>query len=272
MQQSTPFMAAKHVTRVLLAGFAAACLSGCGEEKTKRAQPTPSVIFSAATKHVMLEVDYAATASPYAETDSTLGNIWDLTKDNLDALFSRTPKDIVLPESLADMEQIDVPHGPYTADDLVNIAMEHRQQPSHGDTVTFYAVWLDGFYATSDGEDDTVLGAALPDYGIVAIFKPVVTSAGPMNSSVARFTEQSALIHELGHALGLVNIGLPLTSPHEDAAHHGHCNNPRCVMYWANEGGPALFRFASDVLNTGNKILFDDACLADAHMTADGGN
>jgi len=40
-------------------------------------------------------------------------------------------------------------------------------------------------------------------------------------------------------------------------------------MFWANEGGPALFRFAGELMNKGSSILFDDACLADARVFAD---
>ena len=39
-------------------------------------------------------------------------------------------------------------------------------------------------------------------------------------------------------------------------------------MYWSNEGGSALFRFASDLLQTGSNVLFDDACLADARAAS----
>ncbi len=120
-----------------------------------------------------------------------------------------------------------------------------------------------------------MLGAALPGFGVIGMFKPVVRAIDrPATPNVARFTEQSALIHELGHTVGLVDAGLPLASTHEDPEHPGHCTDPRCVMYWANEGGAALFRFAAERVQTGSSVLFDDACLGDARATSglgDGG-
>jgi hypothetical protein len=49
--------------------------------------------------------------------------------------------------------------------------------------------------------------------------------------------EQSVFVHELGHVLGLVNLGTPMVTPHEDTHpdRRGHSNNQGSVMYWAVE-------------------------------------
>ena len=83
----------------------------------------------------------------------------------------------------------------------------------------------------------------------------------------SKYIEQSTLVHEMGHALGLVNTGLPMDVAHQDTAHGPHCNNPDCVMYWLNEGASDLRGYIIRLLLPGNTrfpILFDDKCLEDS--------
>ena len=100
---------------------------------------------------------------------------------------------------------------------------------------------------------------------IIAMFKPVIesTSVGPLGV-VERYVEQATLVHEFGHAVGLVNNGLPLTSEHHDAEHGAHCNNEDCVMYYQVEGASAMVDFVLNRVTSGDVVLFADDCLADA--------
>lgn len=82
-------------------------------------------------------------------------------------------------------------------------------------------------------------------------------------TALTGFVEQSALAHELGHAIGLVDRGLPLESPHGDLEHPLHCANPDCVMYYLNEGVWDLRDFVLNTFNMGPAVLFDEACLMD---------
>jgi hypothetical protein len=78
-----------------------------------------------------------------------------------------------------------------------------------------------------------------------------------------RFVEQSTMIHELAHAIGLVDNGVPLAAAHRDPDHGAHCDDDRCVMYYLNEGASDAAAFVQQRVLTGNTILFDDSCLAD---------
>jgi hypothetical protein len=220
---------------------------------------------------VEVEVDYVRGAEPYLDDLEPVGNPFSLTYENLTALFSGSSKDILVPMGYSLMEAIEAPPGPYDGSDLVDIAAAHRDYGQTSEVATYYAVWLNGFYKKDGEVDEAVLGAALPDYGIVAMFKPAVKKLEhPILRSLSRFTEQSAFIHEMGHVLGLVDTGLPQVAPHEDPAHAGHCSNPDCVMYWANEGSENLRRFAAQFANSGNDVLFDASCLADARAAGAG--
>jgi len=89
------------------------------------------------------------------------------------------------------------------------------------------------------------------------------TGAHP-NGAVPKFVEQSTLIHEMAHALGFVNNGLPLKTAHQDSAHGAHCSNPNCVMYYLNEGKSDMVNFVQQYILSGNTVMMDSQCLQDA--------
>ena len=55
------------------------------------------------------------------------------------------------------------------------------------------------------------------------------------NDISAEEIENSVLVHEFGHLLGLVNLVYKSPVDHEDKDHPGHSNNEDSVMYWAIE-------------------------------------
>lgn len=76
--------------------------------------------------------------------------------------------------------------------------------------------------------------------------------------------EQSVMKHEVGHILGLVNLGAPMQTNHQDAEHGKHCINENCLMYWATETG----NFISNLTGSSPPQL-DANCIAD--LRANGG-
>ena len=80
--------------------------------------------------------------------------------------------------------------------------------------------------------------------------------------------EQSTLVHEFGHAVGLVDRGLRPTTPHRDLRNGAHCRNPACIMYWENILVKDGVDFVDTYLRPRRGILFGPECLADAHSFA----
>ncbi len=107
-----------------------------------------------------------------------------------------------------------------------------------------------------------MLGVSIGGTGVIAMFKPVVETLGVL-PLVRHFGEQTTLIHEFGHALGLVDNGLPLSSEHLDPEHRAHCEHSDCVMYWANEGVADLADFVSRYVASGDSVVFGPDCRAD---------
>ncbi|MCB9797906.1 MAG: hypothetical protein H6741_34940 [Alphaproteobacteria bacterium] len=220
-------------------------------------------LYAASTTGLALEVDYAEGAEPYTGRVGLSEDIWALFEVNIDALL-QGQKQLDVPHELSEMQALgDLGAGPFDVEALLALAEEHRDTRSGGDTARLYAIWLAGHFADEDGEQDSVIGVSLGNTGVIAMFKPVIERLGAMDGARA-FGEQTTLIHEVGHALGLVNNGLPLTAQHQDAEHGAHCTDNECVMYWANEGPSELGQFITRFVTTGDAVIFGADCLADA--------
>ena len=93
--------------------------------------------------------------------------------------------------------------GTWSANDVREKAWEHKSnEPQTGSTLYWQALFPSSEYSNED-----VLGVAV-DASTVAIFKDTVEDAeGPIFSRPsAEEIENSVLVHEFGHLLGLVNL------------------------------------------------------------------
>lgn len=140
----------------------------------------------------------------------------------------------------------------WSVDDLKDAEDAHRDNKPGGNTMVLYVLYVDGEFEKESG----VIGV---HYGptSVAIFKERIRSGsftGPLGLSVAE-AEKAVLVHEFGHAIGLVNNGIPMVENHEDEEHPGHSDNSDSVMYWRVEtseiglitGGPSNQFDANDI-------------------------
>jgi len=222
---------------------------------------TPT-LFDGSVTSVVVEVDYAAEAEPAVSgplTDST----WDLFEANAARLFEGVAT-VSIPKTLADMERMDsVIPGPYSTGEVMAISEANRDHfPSEG-VATFHFLYLDGYAEASDGSPDlNVVGFFIRGTSVVAIFKPMINNLALLEIT-RNFGEQTALIHEFGHAIGLVDITVPPTSNHHDSPNGAHCTNDACAMFHALEGPNDLVEFADKYATSGTNVLFDEDCLAD---------
>ena len=227
-------------------------------------QPTPAELFSPAITRVKFEIDYLPGQEPYTGDLVTFGKVWGVFEANVGRLFQGTGKTLEILTELSEMEELtDVEGTEWTGEQIIEVAAQHRGSPSQGETATYYLVWLPGRFRDAQGVQDQVLGVSLGATGVIAIFKEVIEglSVSP-GTEVEKYVEQATVIHEVGHAIGLVGA-VPLASDHEDATHLGHCANDGCLMYYAVEGASGAAAFVQQYLLTQDSILFDDGCLGD---------
>lgn len=138
-----------------------------------------------------------------------------------------------------------------------------RTSYNTGTTVTAFFLFADGSYDQDSGNSVT-LGVAF-NASAMAIFQGTIQdNTGLITQPSAEDVEEGVLKHEFAHILGLVNLGSPLQSEHEDAEHPKHCDVQSCLMYYTIETGS----FFNNLMN-GPMPDLDAQCIAD--LRANGG-
>lgn len=214
---------------------------------------------------IEVEVAYEPDAAPYTILPNG-DNIWLFTQTNIEALFDGRdlPVSVTVPPNLAAMQQIpDQNRDNYSAQDIVNLANRFRQGTNTETSGNLWVVFVDGYFKQNDTLRTNVLGVNITGTSITAVFKPVIENSGLLTAQ-RRYVEQNTVVHELGHGLGLVNSGLPLTNDHHDEANGGHCDNEDCVMFWQNQGVANLSSFINQMGMSQFSVVFGPECLQDS--------
>lgn len=146
-----------------------------------------------------------------------------------------------------------------TVNDAIAIEKQNRSAFSMNDQIAVYILYTNGNYT-----DNNVLGLAYRNTSVVLFGKKIHDNSGAIGQTSRTKLEATVLEHEMGHLLGLVDLGSPMQTPHKDATHGNHCNNQNCLMYYASETTDIL-----GFLITGNIPSLDANCIADLH--ANGG-
>lgn len=240
-------------------------LSACGKvtsrQKSSSTKQKVSAYFS--TSEIKVKVYYEPGAEPYTSDVNPLIQFyyWSLLEDNLKALFTGRKIEPVLsiPKSLDEMTLLPLANkSTWNINDVQNLAHQH----SSGSTSSTFEFFFVNGYAS---DSNNIIAFHINGTRTIVVFKDVIRSAGSGEGldAVPKYVEQATLIHEMGHALGLVNNGIPMKEPHQD--HNAHCSNENCVMYYTNEGSPAaLAKYIKNVILNRDTIMFDDKCLKDA--------
>ncbi len=251
-------------------------LYSCGKDSTQ----DPNVTVSAQSTDFLksyyktmnkfeVSVFYEDSADPYVGKRLNGKAYWDFFGSNIKELLRIEERGIsfIYPKTLNEMKKVaKVDQKEWTSQQLVKrmnalSLKEHNQ--SDGVANIFFT---NGFYKSEGEVKEGVLGIYIGGTNHIVIFKEAIKRIEQQSGlRVARFSEQSVLIHEIGHLVGLVNNGVPPVSDHHDQAHGAHCTNDKCVMYWLNEGSSDMAEFVRKYIITGDEGLFDSQCLEDAH-------
>ncbi len=119
-------------------------------------------------------------------------------------------------------------------------------------------------YTNGNYTEPNTLGVAYKNTSTALFGKKIHENSGGIGQASRTKLEATVMEHELGHLLGLVDLGSSMQTPHKDALHGNHCTNNSCLMYYASETTD-LF----SILVTGNIPAIDANCRAD--LQANGG-
>ena len=144
-------------------------------------------------------------------------------------------------------------------DQVFQTERNNRTVFTSGSQIAVYVLYTNGNYI-----DGNVLGAAYKNTSVVLFGKTIRDNSGGLGQVSRTKLEATVLEHELGHLLGLVDLGTSMQTDHKDAAHGNHCNNGNCLMHYASDTRDIL-----GILLTGNIPSLDANCRADLH--ANGG-
>lgn len=127
----------------------------------------------------------------------------------------------------------------WSSDDLVALEARTRTQAHAAPVAVLHVLYPAGMHANPDAAGITISGQGVATIAVfldrIAEFDPGAGSPIPYPTTARHEVEKVTLLHEVGHALGLVNNGLPMARDHEDRASPGHSRNPRSVMTAAVE-------------------------------------
>lgn len=146
-----------------------------------------------------------------------------------------------------------------TVNDIITIERNNRTVFTTGSELAIYILYTNGNYT-----DNKVLGVAYKNTSTALFGKKINDNSGGLGQASRTKLVATVVEHELGHLLGLVNIGSPMQTAHQDVANGSHCNNTNCLMHYTSE--------TSDILGfliTGSIPTPDANCRAD--LTANGG-
>jgi hypothetical protein len=231
--------------------LAALLMSGCTWFGTINSVSPADYLTSGTYRHWLVEVDSSSGDGP---TSSLLNFV----HDRIAPLVNK-------PEGMdfQNDETLEAGSRAWSSSDLQSYAENHLGHHTGSGTVVTHLLFLSG-HSDQDDSNGKVLGITF-GYDLIVIFSDSVAAACPSVAVPPCLVSpasimQAVVVHEFGHALGLVNRGTPMVTPHEDGQHAGHSSNSGSVMYWAVESSTV-----TSVLSGGPPSDFDSNDRADLH-------
>ena len=250
---------------IALAGFSCGSSGNSGSTGTGQDPMALDLVtlYSTVTS-ITVHVAYEPDAVPFTGTFADGGQFWSVLENNLNALFLGRIIEpaISVPKDLSGMEQIPKQAQiSWTTAQIVTLAQSTWDIPQTSRSAEFYVLFVNGFFKDQSGVNQQIIGLSLGGTSIVCVFKDVINASGyPL--LIEEVIEQTTLVHEFGHTLGLVNDGVPMVTNHEDSEHPHHCTNEDCVMFWENDGSNRNV-FIQKIVDSPSDVIYGQECLND---------
>ncbi len=256
MKRTAQSITAVAITALLLP------LIGCGDDAEEQQAETRVEHLVSAAPYPSLEIH-----TDWVEDRRFRDGVDDRLVDGLEEVVDK-PDGVHVVEG--DELPAEAPQEGWSFDELRQLVESRADAADVSDgAIDAYTLFVDGEYADGSGEG-TVLGIAWSNRYSV-LFQDSIEDAcqsrlGAVPGLGDRLCENAELViwrHEIGHVLGLVNRGAPLTSDHQDPEADAHCVHDDCVMYRAFRRPGALDVLADRMGDDRSTPDFDQACQDD---------
>jgi len=151
----------------------------------------------------------------------------------------------------------------YSLQDIREIEDANRNAYNVGKKLGVYILFLDG-YSSEDTNINTTFALVHRNTSVAMFGKRMRERSDIIGHPTRTLLENTVTRHELGHLMGLVNVGSEMQHNHEDPNQAGHCDNRDCLMFWAVESG-SIFNLVQE----GQVPILDENCRKD--LKANGG-
>ncbi|WP_121908763.1 membrane metalloprotease [Ulvibacter antarcticus] len=193
----------------------------------------------------------------YRPTETAILNFKNFLNDRLNKPGGINFLERVIPEEAG---------APFDNTEIREIEDKNREVYTVGDEISVYVYFANGKSA-NDTANSVTLGTAYMNTSIVIYEKTLMDIASSSPLINLADLETTALNHEFGHILGLVNIQEDdIHNLHEDTAHNKHCVIENCLMYFESN---SLRGIRARFSGTERVAELDPLCIAD--LRAKGG-
>jgi len=233
---------------------------GCKKDDEQKAVNSPGGSVGSLSKALLSDAQYTSMRLDLHFEQNNAP-----TQEAVDSLEAFLSKRLSKPNGIS-VNLIEIPdqsQSSYSLDELKTIESSYRNTQSSKSEITVYLFYANGDYSANSNNSQT-LGIAYGSSSMVVFGKTIQENTGGLTQPSTALVEQSVMKHEVGHILGLVNLGAPMQTNHQDVEHGKHCINEKCLMYWATETG----NFISNLTGSSPPQL-DANCIAD--LRANGG-
>lgn len=192
----------------------------------------------------VIEIDYVEGFPPSSSAISTL-------KSRMGAVVNKDSIDVRVDDVLQGRDR-------WSSSQIADLERQHKDARTGDGTVVTWVAYLDGEF-----EEANVAGVTF-GYDRIAMFPEAIDDAcsiGTLCFGAETDLERAVLVHEFGHALGLVDRGAEMQRPHEDPDHPGHSSNRNSVMWWQVESVGSLAGL-NNIPNTFDSDDRADLCAA----------
>jgi predicted Zn-dependent protease len=189
---------------------------------------------------MIIEIDYVEFREPNNESLNELVTFLESVCDKNQIQYRWS--DMII------LENHDV-NSKYSMEDLKNLESQYRDYNDKDFTIVIYILYLNGNFSNKE-DDGGLIGTTYSSSSFAISIDAIRYNT---ESSELYYKENYTLHHEVGHLLGLVNLGYESEYSHESTINPGHCITKDCIM-WLGKNYGSRYKFCNYCMDDLEKL------------------